>query len=143
VSNQSRTFLRCHRTDRRQDAEARLEILRRRAGSPEDDLPSTSSTRDKGDTLLERHRKEKARQEKRERKTRERLDFDFPSESARREAGRETGKGGGRQNAREEDHGAGKDETWESGGHLNFFADLERNVNTSQLVGHRAHACEV
>ncbi|GFZ43570.1 hypothetical protein JCM24511_01290 [Saitozyma sp. JCM 24511] len=119
------------------ESEARLDILRRRAGSPQDegDLPSTSSTRDRGETLLERHRKEKARQEKRDRKQKERLDFDFPSETARRadrRAERDKDKGRGRGQERDEEGhgdgvGAGGNEVWESGGHLNFFADLERN----------------
>jgi hypothetical protein len=100
------------------------------------DLPSTSSTRDRGETLLERHRKEKARQDKKDRKQKERLDFDFPSETARRadrRAERDKDKGRGRGQERDgEGHGdgvgAGGNEVWESGGHLNFFADLERNV---------------
>jgi hypothetical protein len=125
--------------DAEQESEARLDILRRRAGSPEEegDLPSTSATRDRGETLLERHRKEKARQEKKERKQRERLDFDFPSETARRadrRAERDKDKGRGRGQERDEEGhgdgvGAGGNEVWESGGHLNFFADLERNVS--------------
>ncbi|OCF30379.1 hypothetical protein I316_07986 [Kwoniella heveanensis BCC8398] len=106
------------------EAEARLGILRRRAGSPsfqaeDDNLPSTSSTRDKdgGSTLLERHRKEKAREEKREKKRRDRLDFDFPSETARR-----SGNGKGKERA----DGSERTERWESEGHVNLFADLER-----------------
>ncbi|WVQ97425.1 hypothetical protein IAU59_004538 [Kwoniella sp. CBS 9459] len=108
------------------ESEARLDILRRRAGSPslqveaeDDNLPSTSTTRerDSGSSLLERHRKEKAREEKREKKKRDRLDFDFPSETARRP---DKGKG------RAEERDQRTSEQWETGGHVNLFADLER-----------------
>ncbi|WVF70495.1 hypothetical protein IAT40_005285 [Kwoniella sp. CBS 6097] len=104
------------------EAEARLDILRKRAGSPSfqpehNDLPSTSSTRDRdgGTSLIERHRKEKAREEKREKKKRDRLDFDFPSESARR-------SDKGKRRAEEPERA----EKWETGGHVNLFADIER-----------------
>ncbi|KAK8865955.1 hypothetical protein IAR55_001104 [Kwoniella newhampshirensis] len=124
------------------EAEARLHILRRRAGSPsfqppeeeDDNLPSTSTVRDgqlpggSGSSLLERHRKEKAREEKREKKRRDRLDFDFPTESARRDKGKE--KGG---SERDEEEGRRADK-WEVDGHLNFFADLERNPPPDEAV---------
>ncbi|WVR05923.1 hypothetical protein IAU60_002949 [Kwoniella sp. DSM 27419] len=107
------------------EAQARLTALRRRAGSPsfqeedEDNLPSTSTRRDKGDglSLLEKHKRDKAREEKRERKKRDRLDFDFPSETARRSKGKERAE---REALDEED------KTWQSGGHVNLFADLEK-----------------
>ncbi|WVW82349.1 hypothetical protein I302_104356 [Kwoniella bestiolae CBS 10118] len=110
------------------EAENRLSLLRRRAGSPsfqndegEGDLPSTSASRDSGKSLLERHREKKAKEEKRERKRKDRLDFDFPSETARRNKGKEKEK----YNDDEEERGEmGK---WETGGHLNFFADLEKD----------------
>ncbi|WWC66294.1 uncharacterized protein I206_100195 [Kwoniella pini CBS 10737] len=104
-----------------EEAANRLDILRRRAGSPSlgDDLPSTSASRDSGKSLLERHREKKAKEEKRERKKRDRLDFDFPSETARRNKGKEK-----EQVIDEEEKSMGK---WETGGHLNLFADLERD----------------
>jgi hypothetical protein len=132
---------------------ARLNELRRRAGSPsfqsqgaddEDNLPSTSSTRQgdgQGDSLLERHRRDKARQEKRERKAKERLDFEWPSETARKEARRkerraEAGEAPERQDERGEGgwggrragEGSGGDdvELYEPSGHINLFADLEK-----------------
>jgi hypothetical protein len=139
----------------RQDSEARLTELRRRAGSPslqveeeDDNLPSTSASKDPnidvGSSLLEKHRKKKAREEKKERKIRERLDFDFPSETARREArlqAKEKGKG----KEVEVDHGRDEDErfsglvrgdeeekyhdkSWDDGGHINFFQDIEQSV---------------
>ncbi|TXT11249.1 hypothetical protein VHUM_02000 [Vanrija humicola] len=106
-------------------SEARLTELRRRAGSPEDNLPSTSSSRPAGDSLLERHRKEKARQEKRERKARDRLDFDFPSEAK--------GKGKAVEVEADSDRQAYEDR-FTSGGHLNFWADLENGKDTPAPV---------
>ncbi|ORX36014.1 hypothetical protein BD324DRAFT_629861 [Kockovaella imperatae] len=111
---------------RRVDAEAsgRLDLLRRRAGSPslDDNLPSTSSSRPGESSLLERHRKAKAKAEKEERKRKERLDFDFPSETARK----------ARDGRREADgydvDGDGREAIkWESGGHVNFFTDIEKS----------------
>ena len=108
-----------------QEAEARLNVLRKRAGSPEenDNLPSTSSA-PAGDSLVERHRKEKARQEKRERRQKERLDFDFPTDAARRES---------KQNAAAplEEEVGGDGGRWETNGHVNLFADLERKVSSN------------
>jgi hypothetical protein len=140
-----------------QDSEARLIELRRRAGSPslqpkaeeeeeEDNLPSTSTSRDPdtiGQNLLEKHRKKKLREEKKERKQRERLDFDFPSETAKRE------KGKGKEVAKEddgderfrinrpEDGDAGEkyhDKSWDDHGHINFFRDIERDVRLSLVT---------
>jgi len=133
-----------------QDSEARLIELRRRAGSPslqpeeeeeeEDNLPSTSTSRDPdtiGQNLLEKHRKKKLREEKKERKQRERLDFDFPSETAKREKGKgkevvkeDDGDERFRIN-RPEDGDAGEkyhDKSWDDHGHINFFRDIERDV---------------
>ncbi|KAL1410636.1 hypothetical protein Q8F55_004653 [Vanrija albida] len=115
-------------------SEARLTELRRRAGSPDDNLPSTSSSRPAGDSLLERHRKEKARQEKRERKQRDRLDFDFPSE---------TRKGKEKEVARDdgEDRQAYEDR-FTSGGHLNFWADMENGKDAPAPVPTLADAAK-
>lgn len=128
---------------------ARLDALRRRANSPsfaneyegaEDYLPSTSSTKDKADALVEKARRERKRKEKEERKKRDRLDFDFPSETARREQRREEKKrelgeasqSTGRSDELDEASGSGADtRMWESDGHLNFFTDIERNVSTT------------
>jgi hypothetical protein len=58
------------------------------------------------------------------------LDFEFPSETARREAkAKENGKGKERRevdtyDVDEEGRGAFAD----GGGHINFFAELEKNV---------------
>ncbi|WVQ70881.1 hypothetical protein IAR50_000406 [Cryptococcus sp. DSM 104548] len=106
----------------RVDAESqeRLKALRRRAGSPtilqEDELPSTSSRRydEASSSLLERHKEKKAKEEKRERKKKERLDFDFPSETARRAKGKERSE-------------VEDDVQWEKDGHFNLFADVERD----------------
>ncbi|ODN84546.1 hypothetical protein L202_00476 [Cryptococcus amylolentus CBS 6039] len=107
-----------HRVDA--ESQQRLTALRRRAGSPtvpqEDDLPSTSSRKsnEASSLLLERHKEKKAKEEKRERKKKKRLDFDFPSETARRSKGKE----------RQEE----EDEVqWEKDGHFNLFADVERD----------------
>ncbi|RXK36135.1 hypothetical protein M231_06626 [Tremella mesenterica] len=114
------------------DSTARLDYLRRRAGSPtfavdpsaatglstgleEDILPSTSTHNDKGESLLERHRKKKAQEEKRERKKRERLDFDFPKP----EDGRDEW-------TRKRDDDGNGDWRWDKNGHINFFTDLEQ-----------------
>lgn len=85
---------------------------------------------------MERHKKEKARQEKREKKVRDRLDFEWPSETAKKEAKRaerrkEMGytEEQGRERERDEkDRGPGG-EIWETDGHINLFADLEREVS--------------
>ncbi|WWC58697.1 uncharacterized protein I303_101241 [Kwoniella dejecticola CBS 10117] len=108
------------------DAADRLDALRRRAGSPapDDNLPSTSTSRDAGKSLLGKHLEKKAREEKRERKQKARLDFDFPSETARRNKGKEKERPDS-----EENGGMG---TWETGGHLNLFADLERDPNLNK-----------
>ncbi|WWD17854.1 hypothetical protein CI109_102298 [Kwoniella shandongensis] len=130
------------------EAEARLDILRRRAGSPsfqpsandqeEDNLPSTSTSRDGfanggGSTLIEKHRKAKAREEKREKKKRDRLDFDFPSGDIRRDKGKEREKEPDAEREKERERGTGT-EKWEVDGHLNFFADLERNAPPDKPV---------
>ncbi|WWD09455.1 hypothetical protein V865_007579 [Kwoniella europaea PYCC6329] len=114
------------------DVEAgnRLSQLRRRAGSPpfveDDNLPSTSTSRDSGKSLLEKHREKKAREEKRERKKRDRLDFDFPSETARRNKGKERER-----ERHDEEEGRGM-ERWETGGHMNLFADLEKDPHLNK-----------
>ena len=136
------------------DAESsgRLDELRRRAGSPsfqqqgeDDNLPSTSTFRnEKADGLLERHRKDKARQEKREKKAKERLDFEWPAETARKEARRAERRRGdghedeGRDRRRVldeagEDRGGDRafDEAWMDNGHINLFADVEKEVCSS------------
>ena len=110
-------------------------MLRRKAGSPglqaegeeEDNLPSTSSTRQDipGGSLLERHRKAKAKAEKAERRRRDRLDFDFPSETARKEKRRAEKAGLGDETIVDVAEPGGAS-LWETGGHLNLFADLER-----------------
>ncbi|KAL0252526.1 hypothetical protein I308_101918 [Cryptococcus tetragattii IND107] len=103
------------------EAEHRLTLLRRRANSPtihdqqEEDLPSTSSryADDSASTLLEKHRQKKLKEEKRERKKRERLDFDFPSQSDRK-----------REKSDIVDHA-----DLQEGGHFNFFAQFEKELN--------------
>ncbi|KIR97941.1 hypothetical protein L804_04399 [Cryptococcus deuterogattii 2001/935-1] len=103
------------------EAEHRLTLLRRRANSPtihdqqEEDLPSTSSryADDSASTLLEKHRQKKVKEEKRERKKRERLDFDFPSQSDRK-----------REKSDIVDHS-----DLQEGGHFNFFAQFEKELN--------------
>ncbi|KGB77440.1 hypothetical protein CNBG_3278 [Cryptococcus deuterogattii R265] len=103
------------------EAEHRLTLLRRRANSPtihdqqEEDLPSTSSryADDSASTLLEKHRQKKVKEEKRERKKRERLDFDFPSQSDRK-----------REKSDIVDHA-----DLQEGGHFNFFAQFEKELN--------------
>lgn len=190
------------------DNEARLDVLRRRAGSPslhssgtnveqgtdqsareegqgegedrelkkdddaendaDDNLPSTSSLPDASAkfALLDRQREKKLKAEKREKKVRERLDFDWPGESARREKKREEkraekgmkeggakggeegmrpteGRGTEKASARREvdgydldDNGrsAAAGDVWESGGHVNLFADLEKNVSPVPVI---------
>ncbi|KIR37148.1 hypothetical protein I352_00460 [Cryptococcus deuterogattii MMRL2647] len=103
------------------EAEHRLTLLRRRANSPtihdqqEEDLPSTSSryADDSASALLEKHRQKKVKEEKRERKKRERLDFDFPSQSDRK-----------REKSDIVDHA-----DLQEGGHFNFFAQFEKELN--------------
>lgn len=129
--------------------------LRRRAGSPtfqpkveeeeeeDDNLPSTSTSRDPdtiGQNLLEKHRKKKLREEKKERKQRERLDFDFPSETARKEKGKVIAQDDGderfRINRPEDGGEAGDkyhDKSWDDHGHINFFRDIEQNVRVSSF----------
>jgi len=82
------------------------------------------------------------REEKKERKQRERLDFDFPSETAKREKGKgkdvvaeDDGDERFRIN-RPEDGDAGEkyhDKSWDDHGHINFFRDIERDVRLSPL----------
>ncbi|WVQ85394.1 hypothetical protein IAT38_007559 [Cryptococcus sp. DSM 104549] len=116
------------------EAEARLSLLRRRAGSPseegeEDNLPSTSTSRAPeagGSSLLEQHKKKKAREEKQAKKKRDRLDFDFPSEQ--RSGGK--GKGKGREEERERERRDEGELGWEVGGHVNLFADAERDQSS-------------
>jgi len=113
------------------------------------DLPSSSAFKQlEGGNLMERHRKAKARAEKEERRRKERLDFDFPSETARKEKRRAekdgvqgTAAGPGRMANtasgfdQPSSGGVGSDgqSMWTSGGHLNLFADLER-VSRSSLL---------
>ncbi|KAL7424723.1 hypothetical protein Q5752_000407 [Cryptotrichosporon argae] len=118
------------------EAEARLDMLRRRAGSPSD-LPSKSDHRatGAGETLIERHRRDKARREKREGKQRERdkYEFDWPSESGNRRRG--DGRGAGERDERDDEDGsvsgagpgAGRRaaDKWTTDGHVNFWADME------------------
>ncbi|WRT64180.1 uncharacterized protein IL334_001109 [Kwoniella shivajii] len=124
------------------EAGERLSILRRRAGSPsfvenEDDLPSTSSARDSADrsgkSLIDKHREKKAKEEKREKKKRDRLDFDFPSESARRDKG----KSKLTRDEIEEERGSDK---WNSGGHVNLFADIEKDAKPVPTLAEIAKA---
>lgn len=151
---------------------SRLNELRKRAGSPsfrspsppldpaDENLPSTSSAPDlaaASSRLVEKHRKEKARQEKREKKQKERLDFDFPSESAKRDERRRARKEGeasgsgsasvtaavpkrtggvDRDDMWVDDGAQGEDASgvWESAGHINLFADVEKNVSCQGLI---------
>jgi hypothetical protein len=138
-----------------------MNILRQRAGSPnsfpadpvEADLPSTSTTLTSigeagASAAAEKFKKQKAREEKRAKKQKERLDFDFPSDAKRREERREKAKmkeKGGVEVVEEEDsreveaggsgsgHGNGR---WEDGGHVNFWADLEKNVSALRSCFH-------
>jgi hypothetical protein len=121
-----------------QEAEARLDILRRRAGSPtfavdpsaahegelEDELPSTSTSKDRAESLLEKHRKAKLRAEKLERRQKERLDFDFPSASTSRS--KDKGKDVRRVDTYDTDENGREAVGWQVDGHVNLFADLER-----------------
>lgn len=82
------------------------------------------------------------REEKKERKLKERLDFDFPSETARREA-KDKAKGKGkaveqedgderfRVNRTEREGEEFLDKSWDDRGHINFFQDIEQNVSTT------------
>lgn len=63
--------------------------------------------------MLEKHRQKKLKEEKRERKNRERLDFDFPSQSDRK-----------REKSDIVDHA-----DLQEGGHFNFFAQFEKELN--------------
>lgn len=134
----------------------RLTELRRRAGSPsaqipqadeaeDDNLPSTSTTRDvTTNSLLEKHRKQKLREEKKERKQRDRLDFEFPSETARRDKGKGKGKESSTQQGRgnelagiaraEQEEEVYKDRSWDDHGHINFFLDVEQAVSGNLLA---------
>ena len=80
---------------------------------------------------MEKHRQKKIKDEKRERKKRERLDFDFPSQSDRR-----------REKSDVTDHA-----DLQEGGHFNFFAQFEKGVrsmvgyvSTTAYAGHRNRA---
>lgn len=110
----------------------------------EDNLPSTSTSRDiPVNDLLEKHRKKKAREEKRERKQRDRLDFEFPSEtSARRDKGKGKDKDSGVGAGLERVAGTGqiedgeeryKDRSWDDHGHINFFQDVELAVRRARV----------
>lgn len=102
-----------------QESEARLTALRRRAGTPEENLPSISGE----SSLLSRHRKEKEKREKREKKERARLDFDWPEkEERRRSKGKEKEADGRFVSAGQLDD---QDRFVSEGGHVNFWADLE------------------
>lgn len=63
--------------------------------------------------MLEKHRQKKLKEEKRERKKRERLDFDFPTQSDRK-----------REKSDIVDHS-----DLQEGGHFNFFAQFEKELN--------------
>lgn len=86
---------------------------------------------------MEKLRKERKRKEREERKQKARLDFDFPSESARREKRREEkrkeagelSRAGGMGEHNEDGISGADTRMWESDGHLNFFTDIERNVS--------------
>jgi hypothetical protein len=78
------------------------------------------------------------REEKKERKLKERLDFEFPSETARRESkskGKEKEKEQGDQDERfrvnrvEGEDDEYRDKSWNDHGHINFFQDIEQNVS--------------
>lgn len=107
-----------------QEGEARLAALRRPAGSPSADVDPTAGLSTK--EVLAKHQRERERElklEKRERKKRDRLDFDWPSEKDRyrkRDEEREQ---------RDRDRGSERDDrgegSFQSGGHVNFWADLE------------------
>lgn len=71
---------------------------------------------------MENHRQKKIKDEKRERKKRERLDFDFPSQSDRR-----------REKSDVTDHA-----DLQEGGHFNFFAQFEKGVRS--MVGCMEHS---
>jgi hypothetical protein len=130
------------------DSEARLEALRKRAGSPtfaaetDDNLPSTLTSKQHekgGKSLIERHREQKAREEKKARKAKERLDFDFPSETAKREKKREKkGASGSELEANsydvDENGRPALGESWDTAGHVNLFADLERVVRMTLMI---------
>jgi hypothetical protein len=103
-------------------------------------------------SLIEKQLKKKAREEKRAKKQRDRLDFDFPTDTARRaaqltrkEQEKENGRGSGAVNPtgldavtasalpeRSDDitddpiqPTATGDTSWRSHGHINFFAEFE------------------
>lgn len=68
--------------------------------------------------MLEKHRQKKLKEEKRERKNRERLDFDFPSQSDRKQEKSDI-----------VDHA-----DLQEGGHFNFFAQFEKVSTFCGLV---------
>ncbi|RSH84162.1 uncharacterized protein EHS24_005667 [Apiotrichum porosum] len=106
-----------------QESEARLNVLRRRAGSPQASAPSSSFSGES--SLLERHRQEKHREEKKERKQKARLDFDWPSEKKVKVRDSERGH---ERRERDDEEGSGRQERtidFQTAGHLNFWADLE------------------
>ena len=112
-----------------QASKARLRELRRKAGSvspspPPEDLPSTTSSREGvNGGLLERHRKNQLRKEKEEKRRKERLDFDFPSETLRKDRKKEYERSLVRSSDDQMDQSVN---LWEGGRHLNLFADLEK-----------------
>ena len=93
-------------------------------------MPSTSTTRDPAAAAVEKRKKEL----KKERKAKDRLDFDFPTNTAFVSKGKK--KDVEEREAYDVDE-SGRD-AWNSGGHVNFFADLERDVGLSLV-----HECEV
>lgn len=112
-----------------QESEARLNVLRRRAGSPQASAPSSSFSGES--SLLERHRQEKHREEKKERKQKARLDFDWPSEKNVKVRDSERGH---ERRERDDEEGSGRQERtidFQTAGHLNFWADLESVGGTS------------
>jgi hypothetical protein len=142
-----------------------MDALRRKAGSPglpddqfnrdanarrdiedDDNLPSTSSFKQvEGGGLMQRHRKAKARAEKEEKRRRDRLDFDFPSETTRKEKlradkdkerERMAGARGATGSYDYDENGRESQSPWMSGGHLNFFADIEKvSSSTTSSLG--------
>ncbi|BEJ14333.1 hypothetical protein CspHIS471_0401000 [Cutaneotrichosporon sp. HIS471] len=94
-------------------SEERLNALRRRAGTPEENLTITGES-----SLLSRHRREKEKRERCERKDKERtrLDFDWPEKEARKRA---------REDDRFISGGQLDDDRFVTEGHVNFWADLE------------------
>ena len=88
-----------------------------------------------------------------QKKTKDRLDFDFPSETARRDKGKERkqnedgrdGRGSRRgkpgADSYDVDESGREAIQWESNGHLNFFADLEKVRLMNPMVPYLPLGC--